>query len=176
MFLHRRLHVLGLAADAPDADFAFHASRDDLVAVARACDGGDSVDVGVVDDVHELAGLRIEGSDLAVAPARDDGLAVSHESDAVALHGRHLDTQDLVAVVGVPDADVVHGTGREYVRVVVGEHDVVYLVVVARVTQLRGQSARIDPVYIAQRSAAEEVSVVCSQCYRADSAENLRSS
>lgn len=69
--------------------------------------------VGVVDDVHGLAGLRVEGPDLSIAPAADDALAVAHEADAEALDGRHVDAEDLVSVLRIPDPDVVHGAGGE---------------------------------------------------------------
>lgn len=64
--------------------------------------------VGVIDDVHEFARLRIEGSDLSVTPSTDDTLSISHERDAVTLYRRHLDSQNLVSVLGVPNSDVVH--------------------------------------------------------------------
>lgn len=52
--------------------------------------------------------MRQEGTDLAIAPATDNALAVLHEADGVALHVGHLDSQQLLSVLGVPDADVVH--------------------------------------------------------------------
>lgn len=93
--------------------------------------------MGIIDDVHELARLRIEGSDLSVTPTADDRLAISHEGDAVALHSRDLDSQNLMAVLCVPDSDVVNGASGENITVVVREHHVVDLVIVTGVPQLR---------------------------------------
>jgi hypothetical protein len=110
-------HRLGELPDAPDADLALLAARDDAGAVAGGGHGGHAVDVRVVDDVHLLPGLGVEGSDLAVRPAGDDGLAVSHEPDGVALAVGVVDTKELGAVLGVPDTDVVERAGRENIRV-----------------------------------------------------------
>ena len=69
--------------------------------------------MGVVDDVHLLARLGVEGSDLPIGPSGDDGLAVPHEGDSVALAVGVVDTKELGAILGVPDTDVIHGAGGE---------------------------------------------------------------
>ena len=126
--------------------------------------------VGIVDDVHGFSGLWVEGSDLSVAPPADDALPVSHEPDAVALYSRHVDAEDLVPVLGVPYSDIVHRAGREHVAVSMREDHVVDLGVVARVPELGGETACVDPVDIAQLSTTEEVGVVSSEGDRGDSA------
>lgn len=63
--------------------------------------------VSVVDYVEKLAGLREEGADFAVAPTGDDGFAVVHEKDAEALKAGNLDSQELLAIFGVPDSDLI---------------------------------------------------------------------
>ena len=113
VLLEGSLHDLGLLADAPDPDFSLHASRDYALAVVGGGEGGDSVVVGVVDGVEELARLGEEGADLAVVPAREDALAVVHELDAEALEAWDLNAQQLLASLHVPHSDVVQRAGGE---------------------------------------------------------------
>jgi hypothetical protein len=113
MFLERSFHDLGLSADSPDSDFTFHASRDNLLAVTGACDGGHSVVVGIVDGVQELSRLWQEGSDLTIVPTGKNGLTIRLEEDAVALKAGDLNSKELLSSLGVPDSDVVKGAGGE---------------------------------------------------------------
>lgn len=52
--------------------------------------GGSALGVGIRDDELELAGLRVEGADLSVAPAGHDGPARPRDAYAVALQIWHL--------------------------------------------------------------------------------------
>ena len=117
VLLERVDHGLGELADAPDPYLSFLATGDDPGAVAGAGHGGDPVDMGVVDDVHLLPGLGVESTDLAIAPAGDDALAVPHEADGVALAVGIVDTEELCAVLGVPDTDVIKGASSKHIRV-----------------------------------------------------------
>jgi hypothetical protein len=69
--------------------------------------------VGVVDDVHQLTGLRKKGSNFAVVPPAHDAPAIVSESHAVAFQIRDLDPEQFLAIPRIPDPDVVHGTRRE---------------------------------------------------------------
>ena len=69
VLLEGGLHDLGLVADFPDPNFAFHTSRDDALAVVGGHQGGDSMVVSVVNGIEELARLGQEGPNLAVIPA-----------------------------------------------------------------------------------------------------------
>ena len=69
MLLEGSLHNLSLSSNAPDTDFSFLSSRDQVVAVVGGGEGGDSVVVGVVDSVEKLSGLGEEGTDLTVVPS-----------------------------------------------------------------------------------------------------------
>jgi len=64
--------------------------------------------VSIVDSVEELSGLWQEGSDLAIAPTRQDALAVSHELNGVAFKAWNFDSQQFLASVGIPDTDIVY--------------------------------------------------------------------
>lgn len=85
MLLETGLHLLGALVDLPDSNLALVASADDPLTVAGAGQGSHSVDVSVIDLVHQLARLRVEGSDLPIRPAAQNRFAISHESDAVAI-------------------------------------------------------------------------------------------
>lgn len=90
--------------------------------------------------------MWVEGSDFAVAPAADDTLSVSGEGDAVALEVWHLDSEQLLTVLGVPDSDVVYGAGGKQVGVVVGEGYVVDSAVMACISKLSVQLVGVDEV------------------------------
>ena len=57
MFLHWGFHDLSLFSYLPDSDFSFGASWYDSLAVGCGGNGGNSVDMGITDTVHELSGL-----------------------------------------------------------------------------------------------------------------------
>jgi len=80
--------------------------------------------------------LRIEGSDFTIIPASENALTVFHEGDAVAFEVWHLDTKEFLAIVGVPDSDVVDGASSKNIRVIVWEGHIVYSRVMASVSQL----------------------------------------
>ncbi len=63
--------------------------------------------MGIVDHVHLLSGLWIERTDLSVAPTRDDAFSITHEGYGVALAVGVVDSEELCAVFGVPDTDIV---------------------------------------------------------------------
>ncbi len=63
--------------------------------------------MGIVDHVHLLSGLWIERTDLSVAPTGDDAFSITHEADGVALAIGVVDSEELCAVLGVPDTDIV---------------------------------------------------------------------
>ena len=85
VFLERGLHDLGLLPDFPHPHFSFVPSGDDLLAVSGRGDGGHSVDVRVVDHVHQFPRLRVKGPDLPVIPPAQNRLSVTHKRHAVAL-------------------------------------------------------------------------------------------
>ena len=72
MLLERVDHGLGELTDSPDPDLTFLTAGDDSGAVGGGGHGGDAVDVGVVDDVHLLSRLGVEGTDFAIRPTGDD--------------------------------------------------------------------------------------------------------
>ena len=102
--------------------------------------------VCVVDDVEQFAGLGQEGADFAVRPARNDAFAVMREGNREALQPGHLDSQQLLPVLAVPDPDFVGGRRGEHLGVVFWEGHVVYALVVAGVSELRSESGGVDPV------------------------------
>jgi len=173
VFLEGSLHNLSLSSDSPDSNFSFHTSRDDVVAIVGGGKGSNSVVVGVVDSVEELAGLGEESTDLTVVPSRDNSLTVSHERGAVALKSGNFDSEKLLAGVGVPDADVVDGTGGEKLRVSSGERDIVNAFVMASVSELRSNIVGVAPVDGSFVSSGEAVSRVSGKGNGGDSAHNL---
>ena len=166
VLLHGGFHGLALLAETEDTDFAFGAAGDHAAAVGSERQGGDAVEVGVVDDVHQTAGLRVEGADFAVVPATENALAVGGKSDAVAFDVGHLNSEQFLSIVGVPDADVGQGAGGEDIGVPGGESDVVDFIEVARVAQFGGQVLGVHPVDVGKRGAAEEMAVVSSKGHR----------
>ena len=157
------LHDLGLHADSPDADFTFHATGDDALAVVGWGEGRNSVVVSVVDGVIEFAGLGQEGSDLSVGPSGEDALSICHEMDGVALESWHFDTEKLLTSRTVPDTDVVQGASSEELRVASWESNIVDSLVMASVSQLRSNGGRVAPVDGGHRGSREEVGAVSSQ-------------
>lgn len=85
-----------------------------------------------MDDPEHLATLRKERSDLAVGPARDDGLAVGHQGDEVAFSGGvvlvtyQVDAKEFSAGHR-PNSDLVTAGGREDFAVVLRESQGVHL-------------------------------------------------
>lgn len=173
VLLQRALHDLSLATNSPDAHLTLVATGDDLLTVTGAGESSDTVVVRVVHGEEQLAGLRQEGTDLAVVPARHDCLTVMSEVDAVAVEAGNLNTEQLLSRLGVPHADVVETASGEELRVAVGEGDIVDALVVARVTELGRNVISVAPVDGGLRGAAEEVRRVGSQRDRGDSAHDL---
>mmetsp|Transcript_17904 Transcript_17904/g.22484 ORF Transcript_17904/g.22484 Transcript_17904/m.22484 type:complete len:328 (-) Transcript_17904:550-1533(-) len=157
MLLEGGLHDLSLHADLPDADLTLHATGDDARAVVGGRQGGHTVVVRVIDCVQETAALGEESADLTVVPAGEDAAPVVHELHGEALEAWHLDTEELLARDGVPDADVVDRARSEEVGVAGGERDVVDALVVTCVSKLRLQSVRVGPVDGGLRGAGKEV-------------------
>lgn len=114
MLLERCFHDLCLRSDLPDSDLSLHTSRDDSLAVVGESESSDSMVVSIVDDIEQLSGLRKEGSDLAIVPARHDAFAVSHEVDAEALQSGNLDSEKLLPCLRVPHSNVIFRAGGEY--------------------------------------------------------------
>mmetsp|Transcript_47272 Transcript_47272/g.94762 ORF Transcript_47272/g.94762 Transcript_47272/m.94762 type:complete len:240 (-) Transcript_47272:703-1422(-) len=69
VLLHRPQHHPALRRHPPHPHRPVEPAAHDPLGVVGARDRRDAADVGVVDHVEELAGLRAEGADLAVAPA-----------------------------------------------------------------------------------------------------------
>ncbi len=63
--------------------------------------------MGVIDHVHLLPGLWVEGTDFPIGPTGDDALSIAHEGDGVALAVGVVDSEELCAVFSVPDTDIV---------------------------------------------------------------------
>lgn len=85
MLLHAGLHDLSLLADLPNTHFAFRPTTNDPLAIACACQTRASVDMRIVDHVHQPTRLRQECADLTVIPPAHDTLAVVHETDCETL-------------------------------------------------------------------------------------------
>ena len=114
-----------------------------------------------------------EGTDLAIGPAGQDRLTVRHEADSVALKARNLNSEQLLASKGVPDTNVVERAGSKQLGVARGESNVVDLLVVAGVAQLRVDGVTVAPVKSGLASTGEEVGVVSSQSDGGNSTHNL---
>jgi len=100
-------HDLSLVTDLPNANLALHATGDDTSAVVRGCKSGYTVIVRVVDGVEKAARLWSEGTDLTVAPTREDRAAVAHKLDGEALKTWNFDSEEFLSGVGVPNTDIV---------------------------------------------------------------------
>ena len=148
-------------------------SGDDEVAARRGRDCGASTGVGVVDDVHQLAALGVEGANLAIVPAGDNRLAIIHEMNAMAFEVLDLDAEDLLTSLGVPDANVWGGNGGEDLGVVLGEGDGVDGGGVTGVTELGLERGGATPVDARLGSAAEEILAVLSHGDGGDLTVNL---
>jgi hypothetical protein len=85
MLLQRVYHRLGQLTNSPDPNFSFLPTGHNPGAVTGASHSSNSIDMGIIDDKHLLSGLGVEGTDLSIAPARDDAFSITHESDRVAL-------------------------------------------------------------------------------------------
>ena len=163
---------LSLPSDLPQLDFAVEASSEDVVAVDRWTEAGDArrdqvaVAVGHCNaanlgsgsrgldamplsyKVEQTARLRREGPDLAVGPARDDGLAVRHEVEAVA-EGRlalvllQSYPKQLLLVVDVPHDNLVLAADGKNLAETRREANASHRVRVSRhEARLRGQGLR----------------------------------
>ena len=119
--------------------------------------------VSVVNDVEQLAALRQEGPHLTIVPTGDDRLSILHEIDGIALKSRHLDSQKLLSGGRVPHSDVVDRACGEDKRVAVRESDVVDLLVVTSVTQLRVDGVSVTPVDCCFVASDERVCAISSQ-------------
>ena len=104
--------------------------------------------------------MRQESTDLAIVPAGEDATAIVHELNGEAFKAWHLDTEKLLAGGCIPDTDVVDGAGSEQIRVTGRESDVVDLLIMASVTELRRDGVRVAPVDGTLGGTSEEVSRV----------------
>jgi len=102
--------------------------------------------VGVINNVHELAGLRVKSSDFTITPSTDNAFTVLHEGNAVAFKIGNLNSEEFLAVFSVPDSDIVHGASSKEIGIVVREGDVIDLCVMASVSELCGELITVDPV------------------------------
>ena len=173
VLLERALHDLSLSANSPDSNFSLHSTGHDLLAVLGASNGGDSVVVSVVDGEQQLSRLWEESSDLAIVPAGEDGLSVRLEEHAEALEAWHLNSQELLAGLGVPDSDVVEGAGGEELGVASWESNIVDSLVVASVPQLWVDGVGVAPVDGSLGGSTEEVSGVGGERDRCNGSHNL---
>jgi hypothetical protein len=108
VLLQGSLHDLGLFADSPDSNLTFHTTGNNALAVRGGREGGNTVVVSVVNGVEELARLGQESTDLAIVPSGDDALAISHEGNGEALEAWDFNSEELLAGLHVPHADVVN--------------------------------------------------------------------
>ena len=63
--------------------------------------------MSIINHVHLFSRLRIKGSDFPVAPPRNNGLAVSHETHGIALTVGVVDSEELGTILGVPNTDII---------------------------------------------------------------------
>lgn len=70
MLLEGGSHDLSLVTDLPNANLAFHTTRDNPSAVVCGSKSGYTVIVRVVDGVEKAARLRSKGTDLTIVPPR----------------------------------------------------------------------------------------------------------
>jgi len=166
---------LGLSGDAPDANFTLLATGDDSLAVVGGLECGNTVVVCIVDGVQKLAGLGQEGADFTIGPTGKDGLTVTHKGNTVALKAGNLDSEQLLSSKGVPNSNVMKGAGCEQLRVARGEGNIVDLLVVASVTELRGNLVSVTPVEGCFGGTSEEVSGISSQGDGSHRSHNLGS-
>ena len=101
--------------------------------------------------------MRQESTDLAIVPTGEDAAAIVHELNGEALKAWYLDTEELLAGGCIPDTDVVNGAGSEQIRVTGRESDVVDLLVMASVTELRRNGVRVAPVDCALCRSSKEM-------------------
>jgi hypothetical protein len=173
VFLEGALHNLGLARDSPDTNFTFLTTGNDSLAVVGWHKSSNSVVVGIVDSIEQLTRLGEEGTDLAIGPARDNALTVSHEGHSIALKSRNLNTEEFLASKGVPDTNVVFGASGEKFREASGEGNSVDLFVVASITELGADLISVAPVEGGFGSTSEEVGLVGSQGNRCNRSHNF---
>eukprot|EP00756_Hemistasia_phaeocysticola_P015764 Hpha_TRINITY_DN15433_c0_g2::TRINITY_DN15433_c0_g2_i1::g.175931::m.175931 len=177
VLLHARNHVLGVPLQRPHAHLRVRPSRDQpltRVVHGQGSDAGETATqalhtlglVRVVDDVQEFAGLGTESTDLTVAPAGDNGPAVLGEAEAVALQVHDLDTEQLLRGLCVPHTDVVIGTGREELRVLVREGHIVDSFEVTGLPELLFEGPSVEVVHIRPRRPHEVVVAVSRHCRR----------
>mmetsp|Transcript_1749 Transcript_1749/g.3878 ORF Transcript_1749/g.3878 Transcript_1749/m.3878 type:complete len:310 (-) Transcript_1749:784-1713(-) len=173
VLFHRSLHGLRLGSNSPHSHFPLHAARHDLPAVACRRNGRYPVLVGVVDHVQQPTALGQERPDLPVGPPRDDLAAVSHEVDAMALHVGDLDSQQLLAGLGIPHPNVRHRARRKHLRISERKSHRVDIPRMAGVPQLGGQGVAVHPVNVRQRSPAEKMGPIRGQRQRSHRTQNL---
>ena len=157
MLLQRCSHDLGLLTNLPDTYFTFHASWHDTCAVISWRQSSNAVVMCVVDCIKETAWLRQEGTDLAIIPTWKNAAAVIHKLDSEALEAWHLNTEKLLTGACVPDTDVILWASRKKVRIACREGNVVDLLVMTSVTELRRNGVRVAPVDCALCRSSEEV-------------------
>jgi len=173
VLLERSLHNLGLLTDSPDADLTLHTSRDEALAVSGGCECGNSVVVGIINSVEELAWLGKESADLSIVPTTDNALSISHELDWEALKAWDLDSEELLAGLHVPNTDVVERAGCEKLWILIRECNSIDALIMASVTELRVDLVAIAPVDGSLWSSAEKVSGVSSKSNWSNGTHNL---
>jgi hypothetical protein len=163
VFFQGDVHDLSLSADSPDSDFTFHTTWDYLLAVGCSADGGGTVVVSIVNCKEQLSRLWKETPDLAIAPSRQNRLAIMREEDAMALETWNFNSEELLSGLRVPDSNVVQTAGGEEFRVSSWEANIVDLLVVTSVSKFRADVISIAPIDGSLVGATEEVSGVSSQ-------------
>jgi len=173
VFFQGAFHDLSLSTDSPNANFSFHTSGDDFLAVGGSWNGCDTVVVSIVDGEEELAGLWEEGSDLTIVPTRKNAFSITGEENTVALEAWYFNSQELLSSLCVPYSDIIQTASCEELRIAQWERYIINSLVMASVSQLWADVISIAPVNCGLGCSAEEVSGVSSQRNGSNWSHNL---
>jgi hypothetical protein len=117
--------------------------------------------------------LGQKSSDLAVRPSRNDGFSILHKGHRVAIQSGHLNPQQLLSILSVPDTNFVGRGSGKHIRVIEGERNIIDAFIVTGIPELWGEIGGIDPVYVGLGGPAEEVGVISSERDGSDVAHHL---
>lgn len=141
--------------------------------------------MSVVNDIHKFAWLREERSDLSIIPTSQDAFSVIHESNTIAFKVGDLNSQELLAILSIPDSNVIDRAGRKDIwvvtigekviiminskfKILLWEGNIVNFLMMAGVSQLSNEFISINPVNVRLISSTEEMCVISSEsdwCY-----------
>ena len=137
MLLQRSFHNLSLLGDFPYSNLTLSSSRNNPLAIGCSSYSCASMIVSIVDNIQQFAWLWEKCSNLSIRPAWNNRLSILHKMNTKAFKSRHLYSEELLSVVGIPYPNFVKWSCCEHFWVTERKCNVIDAFIVTGVPKFR---------------------------------------